>query len=461
MIVEDQSEVIAFLRRPDIWQGAGPVEVMETHISVVFLAGDRAYKLKRAVSLPYADFSTPRLRAQTCEKEVRLNGPAAPGLYLGVRRITREPDGSLCLDGQGELVDALVEMVRFPQACLFDQLAISGGLTPALLGALAVKIVRFHEHSPQVHEEGGAENLAGVLAINEAGFATSSVFGSDETARFCGAFRLALASHSERLDQRARRGRIRRAHGDLHLRNICLFGGEPVLFDCIEFNDQIATVDVLYDLAFLLMDLWHRGLPGAANFMLNRYLDLSDDEDGFALLPFLMAVRAAVRAHVTATQAGEPGSALAAEARAYFDLAQSLLVPAQPRLIAIGGFSGSGTSTLADALAPHVGAPPGARVLESDRIRKAMFGIPPEQRLPAEAYRAEVSEAVYAELFRRAGALSADGACVVADAVFDRPPDRHDIGATAVASGTPFSGFWLEADPALLRNRVGARRGGG
>ncbi len=166
-----------------------------------------------------------------------------------------------------------------------------------------------------------------MLDINEAGFAASNLC-RERSHAFNKAFRATLARASL-LDRREAAGKVRRCHGDLHLRNICLFDGEPRLFDCIEFNDQIATVDVLYDLAFLLMDLWHRGFPQLANLVMNRYLDEADDEDGFVLLPFFMAVRAAVRAHVTATQVEEGSrrrpTRLSAEARSYFDLARLML----------------------------------------------------------------------------------------------------------------------------------------
>ena len=305
MIVEDQQSVAAMLMDPAAYGESGPVEAIETHISRIFLVGQRAYKIKRAVRLPYVDFSTPALRLAACEKEVELNSRTAPGLYLGVRRITREAGGELAFDGSGELVDAAIEMVRFDQSKLLDRMAVGGELTPALMTAVARMIVRYHRGAPEIHRGSGSSNLAGVLAINEAGFATSHVFDEAEIKAFTGIFRTALARHCELLDRREAAGKIRRCHGDLHLRNICLFDGEPRLFDCIEFNDQIASIDVLYDLAFLLMDLWHRGFPELANLVMNRYLDEADDEDGFILLPFFMAVRAAVRAHVTATQIEE------------------------------------------------------------------------------------------------------------------------------------------------------------
>lgn len=459
----DQTDAIAFLTRPATYGIASPVETMETHISRIFLAGDRAFKMKRAVRLPYADFSTPDLRLAACRKEVELNSRTAPRLYLGVRRITRGSDGRPAFDGSGELLDAVVEMMRFDQSALLDRMAEAGALTPDLMTRTARMIARFHRDAPVVHAGGGAQNLAGVLDINRAGFAASHVFAPAEVAALDAAFRTALSRHAAVLDRRESAGKVRRCHGDLHLRNICLLDDEPCLFDCIEFNDQIATVDVLYDLAFLLMDLWHRGFPDLANLVANRYLDGTDNEDGFGLLPFLMAIRAAVRAHVIATQAEESGDAsgrLAGEARAYFDLAADLLGQRPARLVAIGGLSGSGKTTIAEALAAHVGAPPGARIVESDRVRKALHGVPPETRLPDSAYRPEVSEKVYGELARRAGLILAEGGSAVVDAVFDRPPDRMHIEQAAGNLGLPFLGIWLEGSADMLRHRVEQRRGG-
>jgi len=461
--VENQQPAIDLLTNPATYRVAGPVEMLETHISRIFLAGDRAYKMKRAVRLPYVDFSTSGMRLSACEKEVELNSRTAPGLYLGTRRITRQADGRLALDGSGVLTDAIVEMKRFDQSALLDQMALAGTLTPALMTETARMIARFHRSTSIVHENGGTANLSSVLDINRAGFATSHVFGADEVAAFDKSFREVLAHHAALLDRREIAGRVRRCHGDLHLRNICMLDGEPHLFDCIEFNDQIATIDVLYDFAFLLMDLWHRGLFELANLAMNRYLDEVDDEDGFVLLPFFMAVRAAVRAHVLATQVEEAkgeADGLTAEARSYFDLAGRLLQQQPACLISIGGLSGTGKTTVTEALAPRVGAPPGARIVESDRIRKAMHGVPPETRLPDKAYRSEVSDRVYSEMAWRSGLILSQGGCVVSDAVFDKKANRESIEKQAGDRGIPFLGVWLEADPTVLWKRVKGRKGG-
>jgi aminoglycoside phosphotransferase family enzyme/predicted kinase len=462
MIAEDQSATIAFLTRA-LSQGRLSPETIDTHISHIFLAGGRAYKMKRAVKLPYVDFSSPGKRLAACRKEVELNEPTAPGIYLGVRTITRESDGELALDGTGPVIDAVVEMRRFDQALLLDHIAAAGGLTAAMMTDLARQIVRFHRSAPVVRSTGGAANMAAVLKVNEAGFATSHVFTAQEVEGLVAAFDRRLSDFSGLLDQREAAGKIRRCHGDLHLRNIFLLEGKPCLFDCIEFNDVIATTDVLYDLAFLLMDLWHRGHPGLANLVMNRYLDETGEDDGFGVLPFLVAVRAAVRAHVTATQAEDAddrADRLGAEARAYFQLAQSLLQPVPVRIVAIGGFSGSGKTTVAEALAPKIGPAPGARIIESDRIRKAMHGVPPETRLPRAAYRPEISAKVYQEMAWRARLILSLGGSAVVDAVFDKPANRRMIAQAADGGEHRFSAFWLEADPGLLWQRVDARSSG-
>jgi uncharacterized protein len=456
--VSDQSEVCAFLAAA--MGERGGLEEIETHISHIFVGPERAWKLKRAVRLPYADFSTPEKRLSFCEREVALNRRTAPEHYLGVRLITRRAD-RLEFDGVGTLVDAVVEMRRFDQDALLDRLATRGALTAPLMERLAVEIARLHDACPP-DTCPGSGRVAEVLAVNEAALAETHVFAQNEVAAFNTAFRGAAEAHRPLLDTRGRVGQVRLAHGDLHLRNIFLEAGKPVIFDCIEFNEALATVDLLYDLGFLLMDLVHRGLPGFANLVMNRYLDLTGDEDGLPLLPFFMALRAAVRAHVTATavEGGDDTPARRQEAREYFDLALDLMRPEPAVLVAIGGLSGSGKSTVAASAAPHIGTGSGARVLSSDRLRKALHGVSPETRLPLEAYQPEVSAQVYHDLESRAEALTQSGVSVLADAVFARASERDRIEGAARAAHVPFAGFWLDADAKLLRARVAARAGG-
>ncbi|WP_186417369.1 bifunctional aminoglycoside phosphotransferase/ATP-binding protein [Bosea sp. CS1GBMeth4] len=459
---DGQNEITALLcSRQGFGTGQPPDETISTHISTVLLLGEHALKLKRPVRLPYLDLSSPQRRLELCERELELNRRTAPHLYRRVHRITREPDGRLALNGSGPLVDAVLEMRRFDGALLFDRLAAAGQLTAAQIEALANAIAAFHRSAPVATDPDGAARLRHVLDVNARAFAAAHLLPPGAVAEADAACRAALLRHADLLDRRARDGRVRRVHGDLHLRNICLIGGEPTLFDCLEFDEELATTDLLYDLAFVLMDLWHRGAHDLANVLFNRYLDATGDEAGIVLLPLFMAVRAAVRAHVTASAAAadEAGPQTCAEARAYLDLCRDLLRETPASLTAIGGYSGSGKSTVAAEIAPSLGVAPGARVVSSDRFRKRQFGATPQTRLPADAYASEVSARVYAELGRTAELVLAGGHAVVADAVFDRPADRDHFAGIAAAAGVAFRGIWLDAPETVLVERVKARRG--
>lgn len=455
-----QSEVIEFLKA-FATTAADDTRIIETHISVILLQGERAWKLKRAVHLPYADFSTPALRLAACEREVELNRRTAPSIYLGARRITRETNGNLAFDGSGELLDAVVEMTRFDDATLFSKLAEAGKLDRPLLTELARQVAAFHDKA-EIRPGGGAANIEAILNLNEQASSIARVLGEAPVRQLREALRTGLARHRQLLDTRAEAGRLRLCHGDLHLRNLCLVDNQPTLFDCIEFNEALASIDTLYDLAFLLMDLWQVGLQAEANWVMNRYLDASGDTTGLPLLPYFMALRASIRAQVLATQAEPPETPereiLIEQAQAYLTLAMKLLEPTPTRLLAIGGLSGSGKSTVAAAIAHRVGMAPGARILASDRLRKSLAGVRAETRLPADSYTLASSQRVYAMLYEQVARTLADGYSVVADAVFSRHEERQAIETCALQAGQPFYGIWLEADPAVLLARVTARR---
>ncbi|MBX6324058.1 MAG: phosphotransferase, partial [Rhodospirillaceae bacterium] len=318
----EQEPVLAALGRPQTYgPGVDAVERIDTHAAVVFLAGPRAYKVKRAVRLPYLDYATVERRRAALETELALNRAMAPRLYLAVQPVTRAPDGSLRLGGDGPAVDWVLVMRRFEQETLFDRLAQRGALTPRLLTALTDEIVRFHDEAPPRPEHGGRTGIAAILDINERSFAALPPDALDpHTVRALNdASRAALAGVGALLEERRRGGRVRLCHGDLHLRNICFLDGRPTLFDRIEFSDLLACVDVLYDLSFLLMDLDHRGLGAAANLVFNRYLDRRDEADGLPALPLFISMHAAVRAHVGALEAARQAdpAPVRRDARAY------------------------------------------------------------------------------------------------------------------------------------------------
>ena len=461
-MADDQRDVIDFLSRPSFYGAAVErVDIIETHVSLVFLAGDRAYKLKRAIKFPYLDFSSAEQRRIACEAELVLNRRTAPELYLEVRALTRTANGEVSFGTEGRVVDWVVVMRRFDQVALFDELAKTNRLNASLMNELADHIAAFHQAAEPRPSQGGAAALAAVvetnhcclMAASHAGFVTEDIVEIRQRSLEL------LAAVGALLDRRRAAGKVRRCHGDLHLRNVCLFEGRPTLFDCLEFSDELASVDVLYDLAFLLMDLEHRGFADFSNLVLNRYLDLTGEDDGLAAMPLFLSSRAAIRAHVAAAAMERAAQSklkpeMAAEARSYLEIAAELLRPRSCRLIAIGGLSGTGKSTLAAALAPNLGA----RVLRSDVIRKRLFEVAPETRLPTSAYTAQVSRHVYQTLRRKAAEALAAGYSVIIDAVSLKPSERQTFATVAEAAGVPFAGIWLEAPPATMDRRLRARR---
>jgi aminoglycoside phosphotransferase family enzyme/predicted kinase len=463
---DDQRAAIAFLGRPSSYgAGVDRVERIETHVSLVFLAGDRAYKLKRAVKLPYLDFSTAGQRRAACAAELALNRRTAPSLYLNLRRLGRDAAGEIGFVEDGPAVDWVVVMKRFDQGSLFDALAQKGALDGPLMDALADHVAQFHEAAEQRPEQGGAAALADIARTNHqvlAG-ARGAVFAPESVAAILSKWRTALTKTADLLEARRAAGWVRRCHGDLHLRNICLVDGKPTLFDCLEFSDALASVDVLYDLAFLLMDLVHCGLAAFADRVLNRYLDRTAQDDGLAAMPLFLSLRAGIRAHVTATALTRPANEhkkekMAEEARRYLDLAHRALEPQPCRLIAIGGLSGSGKSTLAAGLAPELGLLPGARVLRSDVTRKLALGAAPETRLPAAAYTPEITRRVYDALGEKAAVALAAGYTAIVDAVSLAPEERRSFAEIARKAGVPFCGLWLDADAETMKGRVRDRR---
>lgn len=466
MIPEVQAEIVAALSLPAFYGARGEsVARIDTHISCVFLAGDRAYKLKRAVRLPFLDFTTLAARHQACATEVAVNRLNAPEIYLGAVPITREESGALCLNGQGQPVDWLVAMRRFDQDALLDRMAEKGSLTDEMAEPLADAVRAFHAGAERRDDRGGVKGLAWVIDTNARTFADLQEDAPDpqDCARLEILQREALARHGPLLERRRENGCVRRCHGDLHLGNLCLWQNRPTPFDAIEFSEDLACIDRLYDLAFLLMDLEHRGLYALAHKIFCRYVTMEREEEGLAAFPLFLSLRAAIRSHVAAATARARDRAAdkvqkRAEARAYLDQALAYLAPPKPVLLAVGGLSGSGKSRLAREAAPLIGPAPGALLLRSDVLRKQLAGVDPLTRLSEKDYSAEMTERTYADLFARAAQALAAGHSVVADAVFARPEQRQMVESLAQNAGLPFVGVWLEARPEIMAERIERRR---
>lgn len=443
--------------------GIGATERVDTHAAHVFLAGERAYKLKRPVALSVLDFTTFEARKDALDAELRLNRRTAPDLYLEVGAITREA-GGFALDGGGEPVEPVLVMRRFEQSERLDRIADRGPLAADLVARLGAFVAWFHDEAAAVRaDQGGASAMAEVVRGNREDLeaAPAGTFDPALVAAVDEAARTALDRHGALLDRRRAHGFVRHCHGDLHLANIVTLGERVVPFDCVEFSEAIACCDTMYDLAFLLMDLVERDQRPAAWRVLDAYLHARRDIDGLKLLPLFMAVRATIRAKVTAlgiAAAADPAVATS-KARHYLAQAKAFLPSPKARVVAVGGRSGTGKTTLARVLAPVLDPAPGALLVRSDIERKRLAGVSETTRLDRGAYSPERRAACSREVCRVTAMALAAGWSVVVDAVHHSAAEREAVEKTALEAGARFDGLWLEAGAALLVERVTARSG--
>jgi aminoglycoside phosphotransferase family enzyme/predicted kinase len=463
-LIGGQEEVFAFLSDPATHGTAPPIKRIDTHAAAVFLAGPDAYKVKKAVRFPFMDQSTLERRHRACLAEIAVNRHFTPALYLGVLPITRQRD-SLALDGKGVPVEWVVHMRRFDETQTLDLVAERGALSPSMVIEVGRLIAESHRRAPVRDGQSAMASLASVIeeTLGEL-LDAPAVFPADATRALAAHIRELFQALRPLLAKRAAAGFVRRCHGDLHLRNITLLKSGPVLFDAIEFDEAIATIDIFYDLAFALMDLWERRLFSEANLLFNRYLWESNDPsgaiEGLPALPLFLSLRAAVLAKIAAIRFREVNhlEATRQEALRYFDAAAILRTPHDPVLVGVGGLSGSGKTTLAAAIAPSIGRPPGAVHLRSDILRKRRFGVGEFDRLPEAAYAPKTTDAVFADLRAFAEQVLRGGHSAVVDAVHRTQEERDLLAAVADRVGCRFIGLWLDAPMAVLLKRVAGRQ---
>jgi aminoglycoside phosphotransferase family enzyme/predicted kinase len=459
-----QEQVLTFLADPATYGGRlEKVRRIDTHAASVFLAGGRALKIKRAVRFPFLDYSTLAKRKTACAAEIEVNRRLAPNLYRGVLAITRDSNGQLAIGGDGAPVEWAVDMVRFDENRTLDHLV--NEIDDDLADALGRAVAAAHATAPRVDAEPWIEALGAYIDEHVEAFrGYQEIFPAADVAAHAEKSRAHYRRIVPLLRERGRRGLVRRIHGDLHLGNIALIDGLPVLFDAIEFSDVIASGDVLYDLAFLLMDLVERKLPQAANIVFNRYLAEArrdEDLDALAALPFFLSMRAAIRAKVTAARLERAAAAdhdnIAKSARTYFDFAQRAIDPAPPHFIAVGGLSGTGKTRLARLLAPHIAPMPGAVIVRSDVERKTLFGTGETEKLPVAAYAPDVTARVYGVIADKARRIVTAGHSAIVDAVFATAQERDALAAAAKVVKIPLRGLFLTTDLLTRIARVGGR----
>ncbi len=450
------------------------VEVLETHISCVLLAGEYAYKIKKAVDLGFLDFRSLQSRLHFCHEEVRLNRRSAPEIYLRVVPITGSADAPR-VDGPGPAIEYAVMMRRFAQRARLDCLLADGAMSDAIVDQLAARVVEFHRSiavaqpgqgfgTLQSIAQAACQNIEQLLPLLDDAADRAALADYDKWLQ---------AQHrqlGERFAQRLETGFVRECHGDLHLANIVLIDGRVVLFDCIEFNAQFRWIDVFDEIAFLAMDLQSRGKPGWAWRLIDRYLEATGDYTGLALLRYYLAYRAIVRAKVDLIRARQlshgdaahaADSVLLAKFRAHVRLALECCAPPRPALLITHGFSGSGKTRGSQWLLERLGA----IRLRSDIVRKQIHGVPALQHgkdAPGHGlYADEATRATYARLGELAGEILRAGYTVIVDAAFLQRRQRAVFHALAAECGVALAIVHFTAPVEHLRQRVSRRRAAG
>ena len=460
------SELISALRDPDRYpHPVDQVELLETHISWVLLAGDWVYKIKKPVDFGFLDFSSLASREHFCREELRLNRRHAAELYDALVTITGSPSKPL-LGGDGPPIEYAVRMRRFDADSRFDQLLAGGQLQARHMDELAAELAALHRIAEPAAEDSDFGQPDQVIAPMRDNF-TVLFDLVDQPARREQLERLSrwteaqFDSLAELIAERRRDGFVRECHGDVHLGNVALYQGQTILFDCLEFSPELRWTDVMADLAFAVMDLRERGAEALSWRLLDRYLAETGDYPGLALLAFYAVYRAMVRAKVAAISRADADAAgrqrLERELDQYLGLAEGLARGRQTVLVLTCGVSGSGKSWLAERLLEQSGL---VR-LRSDVERKRLHGLAPgansESGLASGLYSAAASEQTYARLADLSQAVLEAGYPVLVDATFLKRAQRERFAELARAHGVPFGIVACEADLATLEKRVQSR----
>jgi len=462
------AEVLASLSRPAAYPHAvESVTVLQTHISVVFLAGPFAYKVKKPVHFDFLDAHLLERRAELCAREVELNRRLSPELYLGVVPITRSSDG-LRIGGTGPAFEYAVHMRRLPEDRMMDRLLRTRALTREMVEQVADVLAPFHAQADAGPRVAAFGTPGAVMALWDEHFAQVTPFlGRTLTPVQDGYLRAVVAAWSVRrralLEQRVAEGRVRDGHGDLRTSSVCFT--EPLtIFDCLDFSTRLRCSDVASDVAFLAMDLRLRMRPDLGEAFVQRYVARSGDAGLPKLVPFYTCYRACVRGKVESLRSGEPEVAPAEReeaarmARRAFGVAcDAASEDLPPLLLAVAGLSGSGKSTLANEL----GLRRGWTVLSSDVVRKSLHGLRPEEHAPATLdsglYSAEATRRTYERLAAEAGPALDEGRCVLVDATLQAAWQRELLAGAARTHGALFLLAEVRASDEVIRARLEGR----
>ncbi|MBD2489769.1 AAA family ATPase [Aulosira sp. FACHB-615] len=442
-----------------------PIRLSQTHVSYVLLTGDYAYKLKKPVNFGFLNFSTLEKRQHFCQEELRLNQRGAAELYLEVLPITQEGE-KYHLGGAGEPVEYVLKMREFPQETLLSNLFAQGKLNEAHLEELGRVVAQYHaktETNDYIRSFGEVPQIR--AAFDENYEQTEKYIGGpqtqqqfDDSKAYTDKF---FADRQELFHTRIQNHRIRECHGDLHLRNICLWQDKILLFDCIEFNEPFRFVDVMFDIAYAVMDLEAQARPDLSNAYLNTYLEQTGDWEGLEVLPIYLNRQSYVRAKVTSFLLDDPGvpaeikQEAAQTAAKYYKLAWEYTQPKQGSLILMSGLSGSGKSTTAKYLARQLNA----IHIRSDAVRKHLGGISLAERGGDDLYTPEMTQKTYARLLNLGTILANQGFTVILDAKYDRQQQRQEAISQAQQYQLPLQIVHCTAPVEVIRERLIHRTG--
>lgn len=455
-----------------------PIQLIQTHISYVLLTGEYAYKVKKNTSFGFLDFTTLEKRHHFCQEELRLNRRLCPELYLAVLPIVQDSGHYRFGDAQNDgaeiapspkIIEYAIQMRQFPQETLFSRLFQDHKLTPELIRQLSDLVAAFHAKAESNDDICAYGSVMAIGTVERNNYALSEPFIGrsqtqqqyEQTRTFTTQF---LTQHADWFIQRQAEGKIRDCHGDLHLNNVCLYQNNIQIFDCIEFNEEFRNIDVIYDMAFMVMDLEFQGRKDLANLFLNRYLEQTGDYKGAALLPIYLSMRAYIRGNVNSLALNDPAISNSEKAeflqrgQAYYRQAWDYTQKSQGRLILMSGLSGSGKSTVAHQLAQKLNA----IHLRSDAVRKHLASIPLYQRgdqggFGSGIYTPEMTQKTYGALLALGLLLAQQGWPVILDAKYDRQSLRQPVLDAAISAHIPIKIVQCTAPIEVLRDRLNHR----
>lgn len=467
MAAESLPPLIQQMQQPEFYPHpvTQTIQLKQTHASFVLLTGEFVYKVKKSVDFGFFDYSNLDKRHHFCHEELRMNRRGAPDLYLDVLPIVREGD-RFVLNGDGDPVEYAIQMRQFPENNLFLDLLQRGELSEDRMQELGRIVADYHAKSP-INEEilsyGEVSQIR--QAIDDNYRYTEKYVGTVQTPEQFAETKAysdrIFDEHPDWFEQRVRDRKVRECHGDLHLRNIALWGDRILLFDCIEFNKPFRFVDVMYDVAFTVMDCEARGRADLGNAFLNTYLERTGDWDGLRVLPLYLSRQAYVRAKVTSFLLDDDAVSKAEKAEAantaadYYRLAWKYTQQPTGRILMMSGLSGSGKSTTARQIARDLGA----IQLRSDAVRKHLAGVPLDERGGDEIYTSEMSDRTYTQLAEWGTALAQLGWTAILDAKYDRRQWRDKVRHRAESAGIPLQIVCCRAPLAVLRERLNQRTG--